>query len=301
MRNLPLYAFALCVPALVASIWAPSPSDASTTSPCAATMHDDDTTAQMAASHEALKGLWSRYDGRTDGTPLRFYYFHDDGIGLYRYGRVGLNNTHSYHYAADGTALTLTFNKTGTVVKTPYQIVEEDWRQVLLVQQDPYEPGVGRYVKEMGPMADHVDVDTAKDRAKGPGFDRMWMHVDAFRNGGIEFSIYQFKEPALDGRGVGWHHRGDFDNWSTETLFYRKDGDRLALYFPQRDEQASSTMTLTATDGRRTLSLGSDPRNYWQSSTFVDGGRAFGVSHEATQHDAQAAWIHLMSHTAGMR
>ncbi len=132
----------------------------------------------------------------------------------------------------------------------------------------------------------------------------MWMDVDKFVTGGIEFSIYQFKPPALDGRGVGWHHRGDFDNWSTETLFYRRDGNGLTLIFPQRRERASSTVRIETRDNKRTLSLDSDPRNFWQASTFTDGGRSFsaGALHGIEEElPGAAAFGHLLNHTASMQ
>ncbi len=313
MRQIPILAFALFVPAVLASaFWpngrachadAPSVEATSVDASAAGDVDEEEKSIapQDAAAEKALLGLWSRFDGREDGKPLRFYYFHDGGIGLYRYGRVGLNNTHSYAYAADGKTLKLTFKKTGKKASTSYRIIEEDGRQVLLLQSDPYEPTTVRYYKEMGPME---TAETASPSPAKPGFDRMWTHVDKFVTGGMEFSIYQFKPPALDGRGVGWHHRGDFNNWSTETLFYRRDGNGITLVFPQRKEHASSTLRIETHDGKRVMSLDSDPRNYWQSTTFVDGGRAFSAEAMRTfdgELDGAAAFGHLLNHTAGMQ
>src|SRR5688500_5790122 len=42
-----------------------------------------------APKKDALTGIWSRYEPGGLGAPLRFYYFHGDGHGLYRYGKVG--------------------------------------------------------------------------------------------------------------------------------------------------------------------------------------------------------------------
>src|SRR5690554_5298743 len=63
---------------------------------------------------DAVQGLWSRWpDRQREGDPLRFYYFHGDGHGLYRYGRIGHTNTHSFDYRLEGDALLLTFRKSG--------------------------------------------------------------------------------------------------------------------------------------------------------------------------------------------
>lgn len=313
MRQIPILAFALFVPAVLASAFWPNgracsaikQAEAPPPAVATATSDDDEDEKSLltdeAAAEKALLGLWSRFDGREDGKPLRFYYFHDGGIGLYRYGRVGLNNTHSYAYAADGKTLNLAFKKTGEKTSTAYRIVEEDGRQVLVLQNDPYEPTPVRYYKEMGPMD---GVASEHQQPAKPGFDRMWTNVDKFVTGGMEFSIYQFKPPALDGRGVGWHHRGDFNNWSTETLFYRRDGNGITLLFPQRKERASSTLRIETHDGKRVMALDSDPRNFWQSSTFIDGGRAFSAEAMRTfdgELEGAAAFGHLLNHTASMQ
>ena len=60
-----------------------------------------------------LAGLWSRYEGMSEGEPVRFWYFHGDGHGLYRYGRVGYTNTHSFDYTLRGDRVSLRFRKTG--------------------------------------------------------------------------------------------------------------------------------------------------------------------------------------------
>ena len=52
--------------------------------------------APRAASDPRLVGLWQRFETLHEGDPMRFYFFHPDGFGIYRYGKVGLTNTHSF-------------------------------------------------------------------------------------------------------------------------------------------------------------------------------------------------------------
>ncbi|MFO0633431.1 MAG: hypothetical protein U0168_11320 [Nannocystaceae bacterium] len=54
-----------------------------------------------AVAADPLVGLWSAHDDGGAGTPVAFYYFHGDGHGLYRYGRVGLTNTNSFDYTVE--------------------------------------------------------------------------------------------------------------------------------------------------------------------------------------------------------
>ena len=90
------------------------------------------------------------------------------------------------------------------------------------------------------------------------------------------FAIYQFQPQAIDGRGVGWFHRGDYDEWTTEALTYRQQGDRLALGFPLRHEVASTSLALwTAGDGVRRLRIDDDPRDFWRAHTYRDMGPSF--------------------------
>ena len=58
-----------------------------------------------------IEGLWLKKDAGAD--EFRFYYFHKDGIGLYRYGKRHLNNTNSFEYKVEGRTIRLTFKKTG--------------------------------------------------------------------------------------------------------------------------------------------------------------------------------------------
>lgn len=236
------------------------------------------------AGDARLKGLWSRHSPQKEGDPVRFHYFHDDGIGLYRYGRLGLNNTHSYTWtttseSAAGGELKLTFKKTGAEASTAYRIEKDpDGTEVLLLAEDPYEPRPVRYRKVAPPVGSDDETGDPNDvGGAGHPFARMWMHQTRYATGGMGFHIYQLKEPALDGRGVGWFHTGDFDNWSTETLFYRLTGNTLELHFPLRGERHQSAIVVGESAGHRVIDLASDPRNFWQRQVYVDGGASFGV------------------------
>src|SRR5690242_9019738 len=68
--------------------------------------------ARDDAAAADVKGLWSRYPHGTgkEADPVAFYYFHDGDIGLYRYGKVAYNNTHSYHWTTDNGTLILDYN-----------------------------------------------------------------------------------------------------------------------------------------------------------------------------------------------
>ena len=45
----------------------------------------------------------------------------------------------------------------------------------------------------------------------------IWIDYRNLATGGAEFHMYQLAATAIDGRGGGWFHRGDFDDWSTES------------------------------------------------------------------------------------
>ena len=84
-----------------------------------------------------VAGLWSRWpDAKSDGDGVRFYFFHENGIGLYRYGQIGLNTTNSFDWAVDGDELVLTFRKTGEVKRSKFVV---DGKQLTLLD-DPKEP-----------------------------------------------------------------------------------------------------------------------------------------------------------------
>jgi len=215
-------------------------------------------------------GLWSRWpDAKSDGDPVRFYFFHDSGIGLYRYGQIGLNSTSSFDWRVDGEDLVLTFRKTGAVVHTKY--AAKDGR--LQLADDPKEPlekgVVYAYVPPPLQTAVLDDV-VGVESGKVPG--RLWIDQKKFATGGSAFSLYQLRDAGIDGRGVGWHHIGDFDDWSTEALTYRSNPTELELWFTVRDEHAK---TRIIHDGDN-LTLVNDPRNFGHVDVYKDAGPSFG-------------------------
>jgi hypothetical protein len=231
---------------------------------------------------DMLHGLWTRYDTRGEGDPLRFWYFHGDGKGLYRYGKVGLANTHSFDYAIEeGAELFLRVRKTGEEHVLEVELERDDNGQTwLTLRDDPYEPGA-RYRKIESELDFSGAVDAqgpAPESASGPGLgDRLWIDYRKFATGGAEFHMYQLGVTAIDGRGVGWFHRGDFDDWSTESLTYRIDGDQLELFFDLREEPNTTTFRLVEGPHGRELLLEQDPRDYWATHRYRDGGRSFGT------------------------
>lgn len=264
---------ALSGPALFRGPPAPAPAPEDTCEPAV---------PESAAVDPRLFGVWHRYDALTEGDRMRFYFFHERGFGLYRYGKVGLTNTHSYDYRADGGALELTFRKTGERHRLPYRIEEQGGRTWLVLDDDPREPGGARYFKapatagaactdlpwEPGP---EEPVPAASTAIGG----RLWGEEVRYATGGMGFSIYQFQAQSIDGRGVGWHHRGDYDEWTTETLTFRQRGDELALSFPLRHESAATTIAVTGSGDDRRLRLDDDPRDFWRPHTYRDMGPTF--------------------------
>lgn len=238
---------------------------------------------EEAEQEDPLRGLWMRYEGRGEGDPLRFWYFHGDGKGLYRYGKVGLANTHSFDYALTGTDaqaadgngpidLSLRFRKRGEAHTLIATIDEDGQGTWLSFTGDPREPGA-RYRK----VESDLDFESAalpEDGGTGIG-DRMWIDYRNLATGGAEFHMYQLAATAIDGRGVGWFHRGDFDDWSTESLTYRIAGDRLELFFDLREEPNSTGFRVVEGEHGRELWLDADPRDYWAAHRYRDGGRSF--------------------------
>lgn len=229
---------------------------------------------------DAVQGLWSRWpDKQHEGDPVRFYYFHGDGHGLYRYGRVGLTNTHSFDYRAHGDTLVVTFRKSGARHRLSFQVeVGRDGRRVLHLRDDPEENGAATdyyfvpppsaSLSTSGPLA------AANDATKPAG--HMWIDLREHATGGVGFSLYQLGPAGIDGRGTGWHHRGDFDDWSTESLGYRFDGSTIELRFDLTGERFRTGYGVAvAHDGKRRLVLHEDPRNWWHRATFTDMGRSF--------------------------
>ena len=228
----------------------------------------------------ALSGIWWRYEPGVEGDPVRFYYFHGDGKGLYRYGRIGQTNTNSFDYDVKDDKLVLRFRKSGERHAVAYRIEREGGRDWLVLEGDPREPlteGTTRYHRESdqtisGPAIAHPQPETGP-----PPAGHMWIDQTRYATGGYGFSLYQFRPAGIDGRGVGWHHRGDFDDWSTESLVYRITGDRLELSFPLADEQHVTRFFVTKVGDERRLALEADPRDFWHPHIYRDMGVSFGI------------------------
>lgn len=228
---------------------------------------------------DPLRGLWTRHEGRGEGEPLRFWYFHGDGHGLYRYGRVGHANTHSFDYRVAGERLELTFRKTGErhVIGL---VLERDaeGRTWLRMHDDPREPGARyRRVESELDLAGAAASWTSDAAASGPGLgDRLWIDYRQWATGGAGFAMYQLGPTSIDGRGVGWFHRGDFDEWTTESLTYRIAGRELELFFDLAEQGATTPHRIVDAAEGRVLELDSDPRDFWAAHRYRDGGKSFG-------------------------
>jgi hypothetical protein len=266
---------AVCVPLMIDSIDSIIPSIPS--SPAC----DESSAGDPAIAQDMLRGLWMRYETRGEGDPLRFWYFHGDGKGLYRYGKVGLANTHSFDYSVAGTDaddasapidVALRFRKRGEAHSLIATIDTDGQGTWLSFTGDPREPGA-RYRK----VASDLDLESAAPMS-GLGSaigDRIWIDYRNLATGGAEFHMYQLAETEIDGRGVGWFHRGDFDDWSTESLTYRIDGERLELFFDLREEPNVTAFRVVEGENGRELWLDADPRDYWAAHRYRDGGRSF--------------------------
>jgi len=252
------------------------------------------TVMQEPVTTLALRGLWSRYPdaGGKEDAPVAFYYFHDGGIGLYRYGRLGHNTTNSYDWVTTGDGdnggmLVLSYRKTGAVQHSRVRIERDgSGRRALVVENDPKNPGqpTSRYVYVPPPSFTAQAPDLALDALTGAFAvgvdDRLWIDQLPFKTGGMGFSLYQLRKAGIDGRGTGWHHVGDYDDWSTEALSYRLlRGDSgpngIDLVFSLRQERHTTALRLDGTGKNRTLTLASDPRDFWAAHTFKDGGPSF--------------------------
>ena len=241
----------------------------------------------MAAT-DPLAGLWSKHDSMSEGDPVRFWYFHGGkpgpdgalvGHGLFRYGRIGYANTHSFDYRLEGEVLDLTFRKTGESHALRVQIEGEGGARQLRLVGDPRDPGAV-YHFARGPLAVDAHGEASKVEAPemlvaAPFADRVWIDFQPYATGGAGFSMYQFEPAAIDGRGVGWFHEGDFDQWRTEALSYRVDGDRVELFFELGQELGITSFAIGADDRGRVLRFDEDPRDFWLTHEYRDAGRGF--------------------------
>jgi hypothetical protein len=202
-----------------------------------------------------IRGLWLK--DSSDPREFRFYYFHTNSIGLYRYGRRNLNYTNSYDYGFDGKELVLFFRKTGEERRVRHRFEKNG--SVLVLENDPRESGPTRYKRIEGPL-DHP-------------FARMWTEQKKYATGGFGFRIYQFQPPDGAGRGRGWYHQGDYDDWSTEAFEYEKGKSELRFRFLEKQQNESTGFT-EVSGPKRAIELISDPRNFWHRARFEDGGRS---------------------------
>lgn len=239
--------------------------------------------AEPSPEVAALAGIWWRDEPATSGERVRFYYFHGDGTGLYRYGRTGLTNTHSFDYDVQGDDLLLTFRKTGDRHVVRFRIerrVGDTARDELTLYDDPREAGDTTYFRTsertVRAASSRVAPIGARDESAGPG-GRLWIDLRKYATGGRGFSMYQLRAPGIDGRGTGWFHRGDFDDWSTESLTYRIAGDRLELVFELSGEKAQTRFRIAGEGADRTLLVADDPRDFWHAHAYRDAGPSFGA------------------------
>jgi len=235
--------------------------------------HDD------AVQAKSIEGLWEK----RAGDKIRFYYFHQGGVGLYRYGKVGFNYTNSYTYKVEEGEIVLTFNKTGQVHRVPFELN----KGTMTLKKDPREFGKRVvYKKRMGPMNDQSislwsnHVQGLAQNPVGPNAPlrpqgQMWIDAQRYTNGELRFQIYQFAIGAPDGRGAGWHHRGDFSDWSTEGFSYRFNPKDVTLRFDLTGEEHTSPYRLQSKGETTLFSLGDDPRNFWHRTDFKHMGKSF--------------------------
>lgn len=234
-----------------------------------------------ATETRALSGIWWRYEAGLQGEPVRFYYFHGDGTGLYRYGKVGLTNTHSFDYDVVDGRLVLDFRKSGEHHEVPFTLrlgrdggEGRDW---LELRDDPREPGSTRYFRESDAIVE-PGVHPSADVGPAPA-GHMWIDLQQHATGGRGFVLYQLRAAGIDGRGVGWFHRGDFDDWSTEALTYRIVGERLELHFSLAGQsEVTAFVVRSQGEGARWLELADDPRDFWHPHRYLDVGPSFGAT-----------------------
>ncbi|MEZ4382026.1 MAG: hypothetical protein R3A79_11815 [Nannocystaceae bacterium] len=240
---------------------------------------DEGAPAQLAAAGEdPLVGVWQQFEAHAEGDRVRFYYFHGDGHGLYRYGKVGLTNTHSFDYAVEGESLRLRFRKDDADATTEFALAADpdvDGRTWITMADDPR--GEGRYFRD--PRTPSALCEGAAAGAGAGIGNRLWSDERSFAAGGMGFAMYQLQPQTIDGRGVGWFHRGDFDEWTTEALTYRRQGDRLTLHFMLRGEAETTAIEVRQVgEDERYLVLDDDPRDYWTRHRYRDRGPSFAAA-----------------------
>ena len=100
-----------------------------------------------------LPVLWRAVPGQgARQDTLRFWYFHGDGNGLYRYGTIGLNNTHSFDYEVVPGGVQLRFRKSGATHVVQARVEDTPSGPSLTLDPDPEDPGAS-YRLERGPVA----------------------------------------------------------------------------------------------------------------------------------------------------
>jgi hypothetical protein len=232
------------------------------------------------APDAALTGIFYSVTPEKDvlTSDVRFYYFHGNGIGLLRYGKVGLNNTESFHYKTQDDVLSLRFNKTGQGMQTRYVIAESEGKTTLalpdFVHQDDRE-----LIKEPAPNL------SVMNWPQGKSLDRMWTMLQQSVDGSISFKMYQLRKADDTGHGEGWYHEGDFDNWYTERLDFHRGETEMMFHFGLRDEKAQTPYMHVTDAPTPMLVFEKDPRHFWTTTHYVDGGESFSVFQSAALHD----------------
>jgi len=226
------------------------------------------------ARRTELAGLWERTD-LPEKDDVRFYFFHPSGIGLYRFGKLGLNHTHMFRYVQAGSKLAIVFSRSGEHHELTVSRRKQGDAVFLTMSEDPREQGQSMTYRRRTMPSD------ASERldAEATGFNRMWIHLLRSQKGADAFAMYQFQKPDASGRGHGWFHHGDYDEWTTESLEYVKRGKTLELNFELMKQQTQTRFEVRRSADGRMLALERDPRGFWQRRVFMDQGPSFAMAH----------------------
>lgn len=238
--------------------------------------------ALRGRSERELLGLWQVGSPEKFGDPMRFYYFHTGGKGLYRYGQVGLNQTRSFDWSISGDEIMLRFRKSGETARTRFVIEQRDGQKELVLRSDPRNEGTQRYrfrpaslgdVEVEGPLA----VSPSDASADGSGLERIWIDLQKFATGGQAFSMYQLSKHTVAGSKLGWFHAGDFDDWSTEAFVYRLEPGALSMTFLVRGDRGTTPFRVAEDPRARNnvLTLESDPRDFHARHRYANAGPSF--------------------------